>query len=109
MHRQTTDEQNFILTNHALERMTYRGVREKAVQAVLDFGRVISIRGADHCVIGRKEVAYYAKEGIDLSPYEGLHVVVGDGGVILTVYRNHSLRGLRRRGVSRRWYASHTS
>ncbi len=90
----------FNLTQHAMERMATRGVRADAIDAVLSFGRVVYIRGADIYAIGRKEVALYAREGIDLAAYEGIQIVVTSDGHILTVYRNRSFSGLRQRGTS---------
>lgn len=36
-----------------------------------------------------------AEQGADLRELEGMHVVCSPEGVILTVYRNHDLRGLK--------------
>ena len=93
-------EGRFTLTQHGTERMATRGVRADAIDAVLSYGRVVYIRGADIYTIGRKEVALYALDGIDLAPYEGIQIVVTSGGQILTVYRNRSFSGLRQRGNS---------
>ena len=92
----------FTLTHHARERMATRGLRASAVEAVLAYGRVAYVRGADIYAIGRKEVVRYAEEGIDLSAYDGVQVVVTADGTILTVYRNRSFRGLRDRCSYRR-------
>jgi hypothetical protein len=91
----------FTLTNHAKERMATRGLRANAIDAALAYGRVVHIRGADIYAIGRKEIARCAKEGIDLSAYDGVQVVVTADGAILTVYRNRSFSGLRDRGTQR--------
>ena len=40
------------------------------LDVALSFGRVVYIRGADIYAIGRKEVALYAREGIDLAEVE---------------------------------------
>lgn len=95
-------EGRFILTNHAKERMGTRGLRADAIEAVLAYGRVVYIRGADIYAVGRKEITRYSKEGIDLSAYDGIQVVVTSDGVILTVYRNRSFNGLRDRHSYRR-------
>jgi hypothetical protein len=95
-------EGRFILTHHARERMATRGLRADAIDAALSYGRVAHVRGADIYAIGRKEIARYAGEGIDLSAYDGVQVVVTANCVILTVYRNRSFRGLRDRRTYRR-------
>lgn len=86
-----------VLTHHARKRMGMRGISSSAIQAALDYGRVVHTRGADIFVIGRKEVVRLAKSSIDVSDYEGVQVVCAAGGPILTVYRNKNFRGLRPR------------
>jgi hypothetical protein len=67
-----------------------------AIEAALEYGRVVYVRGAEIHVIGRKEVFRYRRHGIDLREYEGVHVVCRPGsGLILTAYRNRDFRGLR--------------
>lgn len=95
-------EGRFTLTNHAKERMAMRGLRADAIHAALAYGRVVYVRGTDIYAIGRKEIARYAEEGIDLSAYDGVQVVVTTNGAILTVYRNRSFNGLRDRRTYRR-------
>lgn len=69
------------------------------------YGRVVHVRGAEIHAIGRKEVLRYRQRGIDLRMYEGIQVVCRPGaGVVLTVYRNRDLRGLRpHRRSAARW------
>jgi hypothetical protein len=70
-----------------------------------DYGRVVYTRGAVIHAIGRNEIAYYAREGIDLTACDGIQVVCALDGVVLTVYRNRNFRGLRSgmgRGRNRR-------
>lgn len=90
------------LTKHAAERMSRRGLPSAAVSAALTYGRVVSIRGADIHAIGRREVEWYEREGMDLTRYEGVQVVCSPEGAILTVYRNRDFRGLRPRNQRRR-------
>jgi hypothetical protein len=93
------------LTRHAAARMTHRGIPAKVIDLVIDYGRPVYTRGAVIHAIGRKEIERYRHEDIDLSDCEGIQVVCTLDGVVLTVYRNHSFRGLRPglgRGKSRR-------
>jgi hypothetical protein len=83
------------LTDHALKRMTARGLSLDAVHAVMDYGRLVYTRGAAICAIGRKEVKRFARQGIDLSRYEGVQVVCSHDGAVMTAYRNRDFRGLR--------------
>jgi hypothetical protein len=91
-----------MLTKHAAERMCTRGLPRAAVSAAVRYGRVVHTRGADILVIGRREVEWYGRDGIDLSRYEGVQVVCSTEGAILTVYRNRDFRGLRPRHGRRR-------
>jgi hypothetical protein len=93
---------NDNLTLHALARMGGRGINHDAVQAALDYGRVVRIRGAEIHALGRKEVARLARHDIDLAEYEGVQVVCSHEGKIVTVYRNHDFSGLRTFRVRRR-------
>jgi hypothetical protein len=84
-----------LLTKHAAERMRERGQSHAAVAAAITYGRVAHVRGADIHAIGRNEVEFYERDGIDLSRYEGIQVVCSADGSVLTVYRNRNFRGLR--------------
>ena len=91
------------MTNHARRRMTARRLSERAVEAVLMFGRKVYARGAEIHVIGKREVAKYARTGVDLRAYDGLQVVcVPNDGAIMTVYRNKDFSGLYKRKPPRR-------
>jgi hypothetical protein len=84
-----------LLTSHASKRLRKRGLSLASVDAAMTYGRVVHVRGADIHAIGRKEVELFERDGIDLSPYEGLQVVCSSAGAVLTVYRNRDFRGLR--------------
>lgn len=84
------------LTDHARLRMDGRRIPAAAVAAVLDYGRVVWVRGAQVYALGRKEVDRAARRGLDLRAYAGLQVVCTPDGDVITVYRNHDFRGLRR-------------
>lgn len=95
---------SFHLTKHVCERMVARSLSRTAIEAALEFGRCVEVRGAQIFAIGRKEVRRYRRDGIDLSELEGTQVVVTAGGAVVTAYRNSDFRGLRtrRRRRSRR-------
>lgn len=95
---------SFSLTKHAYERMTTRSISRTAIEAALEFGRCVEIRGAQIFAIGRKEVEKYQRDGVDLREFEGTQVVVTASGAVMTVYRNSDFRSLRtRRRRSFRW------
>ncbi len=84
------------LTNHARVRMDARRISTAAVEAVLAYGRMVWARGAQIYAIGEKEVRFASRDGVDLRPYAGLQVVCALCGDVLTTYRNHDFRSLRR-------------
>jgi hypothetical protein len=75
--------------------MGQRGITAEAIEAVLEFGRAVHARGAVVHAIGKKEVAHYLDQDIDLSAFDGIHVVCAGDGTIITAYRNHDFRRLR--------------
>ena len=87
-----------VITTHARMRMMARRISETALSAVIDYGRVVYVRGAKIYVIGRKEVTKCLPKGVELADLEGIHVVCDPQGVVLTTYRNRDFRGLRPRG-----------
>ena len=84
------------LTHHARLRMDGRRIPPTAVEAVLAHGREAWVRGARIHALGKREVARAARRGLDLRPFAGLQVVCSPEGDVLTVYRNHDFRSLRR-------------
>ncbi len=91
------------ISAHARKRMRDRGISLNSLFNVLQFGRVVRTRGAAIYAVGRKEVKAQAVHGIDLRDSEGVHVVMERGDVVRTVYRNRSLKSVRkRRRISRR-------
>ena len=83
------------LTKHAKVRMQQRGLSPEGISKVLRYGRVAYIRGARIYAIGRKEIDQLATHGVDLQLLDGAHVVCTHCGVVVTCYRNRSLRGLK--------------
>jgi hypothetical protein len=90
------------ITKHASLRMVARSLGIEAVEAALEFGRIVHIRGAAVHALGRKEVERFGRHGIDLSAHEGVQVVCSPDGAVVTVYRNRDFRGLRSRRHSGR-------
>lgn len=91
------------LTRHACQRMSARRIPLAAIDAALCHGRARHVRGALILILGWREVAAAARHGLDLRPFAGVQVIcTPDGCSVLTVYRNHDLRGLKPRRRSRR-------
>ncbi len=86
----------FPVTCHARSRMDSRRISIEAIETVLAYGRTVRVRGAEIYALGKKEVVWASRQGLDLRPFAGLQVVCGMDGGILTAYRNHDFRSLRR-------------
>ena len=89
------------LTHHASLRMQQRGISCRAIHAALSYGRTIRAKGVTYVVVGHKEVQRYAAIGVNLDEAEGLQVLLGSDGSVVTVYRNrdlHTIRVTPRRG-----------
>lgn len=84
-----------LYTEHVLRRMRQRAISLEMVEGVMLFGR--ELMGSDTVmhVVGRKEVACWRMRGYRIEHLEGVHVVCGRDGAVITVYRNHDLRGAR--------------
>ncbi|ABK97803.1 DUF4258 domain-containing protein [Pelobacter propionicus] len=81
------------LTDHACKRMSGRSISAGQIDQVLRYGRVSHTRNATIYAVGRREVKEY---GRFLEPCDGIHVLCGSDGEVITTYRNHELKGLRR-------------
>ena len=86
---------HYRLTDHAELRMQQRHILQDLLERVLEYGRTIHARGATYKVVGRKDVEYFQRKGVDLLDAEGIHVLLAEDGVVLTTYRNHDLRQIR--------------
>ena len=81
------------ITKHARNRMSERSIKKWQVEHVLNYGRICHNRKAVIYAVGRKEVR---KNGRFLEPCEGVHVICSSKNeIVITVYKNHDLRGLR--------------
>ncbi len=91
-----TKNHSYGVTEHARHRMEQRGVSEEAVELALHYGRKIHSRGAIFHVIGRKEISKLGNTHPKLRLLNGVQVLTStDGESIITVYKNHDLRGIR--------------
>ena len=83
------------LTLHAALRMQQRGISPHLIELALRYGRTIHSRGLSYRIVGHKEVQRFARDGIDLSKADGVHVLIGADGAVVTAYRNHDLRKVK--------------
>lgn len=84
-------------SDHALKRMSQRGITNEAIDLTIRFGRQVYGRGVKCYVIGKKEIELYAKSCVDVRSAEGIHVLVSTtfGEQVVTVYRNRNLSNIR--------------
>ena len=92
------------LSRHAEERMDARSIGATAIDGVIQCGRVVYANKARIYFVGRKEVRQHAMQGIDISAWEGIHVVTSFNGVVMTTYRNRDIRHLRPRRRAKHAY-----
>ena len=89
-------ESTGIFTQHALLRMSQRGISTEQVLSVMAHGRKVHARGAVHYVFGKKEVQEFKEADIDFSDLDGIHVVCDPSSeYVLTTYKNDDFRGLK--------------
>lgn len=83
------------ITHHAEMRARQRRISNEVLDLTLQYGRTIRSRGAIYKVVGRKEIERFASRGVDLRKAEGVHVLLGSDGAVITTYRNNDLRKIR--------------
>lgn len=77
------------LTDHAVQRMSQRGIAKNDVELVMDYGKEIFAKGAVYYVIGKKEIKKYGKQEPRLKKLEGMRVITStDDTKVITTYRN---------------------
>ena len=75
-------------TFHAWRRISSRSISEEGIEAALIHGRRYWNQGREVYRLDRRSVIKAKRNGLDLHSYEGVHVVMGDHGEIVTAYRN---------------------
>jgi hypothetical protein len=83
------------MSRHAAIRISSRRLPSEAMEVVFCHGREIHTRGAVVFVVGRKEVDRAQRRGLDLTRFEGVHMVCSLKGVVLTAYGNSNLKALK--------------
>ena len=80
-----------VITWHAWARMAERDISEEQVRLALRFGRKYRQDGADVFAIWRDEAELMRRRGVNVGGCNGVHVVCGRNGEIVTVYRRQDL------------------
>lgn len=88
--------EDYMLTEHARQRMDQRGISEESIELILQYGRKIHSRRTLYHVIGRKEIQKLGIQHPELKALDGVQVLTSsDCETVITVYRNHDLRSIR--------------
>ena len=77
-------------SDHAWSRISARRIRKDAIVAAMSYGRRYWNEGRIVYRLDRRSVKKAAKMGLKLQRYEGIHVVLGDDGRVVTAYRNRN-------------------
>ena len=78
-------------TYHAWRRISSRSIPEEGIEAAIEYGRYYRNQGRAVYRLDRRSIQKARQNGADsirLRAYEGIHVVIGNQGEIVTVYRN---------------------
>lgn len=92
--------EGYQLSTHAQTRMYSRRISHEVLQTVLKRGRRLYKQGACFFFIGDRELKLSKNDPL-MQKAHGIHVLVEDN-VIVTVYRNRSVRNLHRPRPKRR-------
>ncbi len=90
--------ERFDMTEHARRRKEQFRLRQEAIEAALNWGRLVrQEQGRRAYHLGSRAVAAARKEGLRLDAYENTLVVVGPDEAIITVGRYREPRRLKGR------------
>tara|TARA_R110002167_G_scaffold229895_1_gene435107 strand:- start:399 stop:758 length:360 start_codon:yes stop_codon:yes gene_type:complete len=82
-------------TTHAIRRSHQRKISEDAIEAALQYGREYNDKKATTFRLDGRSIANAKAQGVNLHAYEGIHVVQGFDGVIVTVFRTRNYKKVR--------------
>ena len=86
-----------VWTHHAAQRVDQRRIPLADIEAAFTWGRSIHGRyGKSLLFVGRREVARAEKEGRDIRSAEGLILITGSDGQLITAFRDRSLAAVGR-------------
>ena len=77
-------------TLHAWRRISSRSITEEGIEAAIIHGRRYWNQGREVFRLDRRSVQKAKQFGVHLQAYEGIHVVLGADGDIITAYRNRT-------------------
>ena len=88
--------EELLISNHAWRRISGRRIRRAGIMATIRYGRRYWNQGRVVYRLDRRCVRKAQDEGVSLQDHEGIHVVLGDDGKVVTAYRNRQGKRLPR-------------
>lgn len=85
------------LTDHALKRCAQRQVDSEAIELVTSYGRKIHRTGVVFYFLGRRDLPEALRRQDRYAKLEGVTLLVGQDGEVITSYRNRTALGKIRR------------
>lgn len=90
------DDLAYSLSIHARMRMQQRGIPLSHLEQALRHGRTVRVQGGIRFrVLGRKEARRLVNAGLGPVAAEGVHVLLNEQGVVITIYRDQNFWKLR--------------
>ena len=83
-------------TDHAWRRISGRRIPTEGIEATIVYGRRYWNQGREVYRLDRRSIQSAQKQGVCLKKYEGIHVVLGTSGEVVTAYRNRTCKRLPR-------------
>ena len=83
-------------TYHAWRRISGRRIPGEGIDAALAYGRRYWNQGREVYRLDKRSIQKALKQGVHLQAFEGIHVIVGDNGELITAYRNRKGKRLPR-------------
>ena len=83
-------------TDHAWKRISSRRIPKEGIEAAIMYGRRYWNQGREVYRLDRRSVQHAKKQGFCLRQYEGIHVILGESGEVVTAYRNRTCKRLPR-------------
>lgn len=73
---------------HAWRRISSRSISEDGINAAIVYGRRYWNQGREVYRLDKRSISKAKSYGLNLQEFEGVHVIVGENGEVVTAYRN---------------------
>jgi len=82
--------------------MNSRNISKESINYTLDYGTCYRDRKREVFRLDKKAISKAKLKGLDIGQHEGVHVVLDDDGLVITVYRHKEGKKIRRGHFYRR-------